>query len=125
MIEGVVVVNTRKGIKGELLCMDNKQLGTRVSGSTARSLEELAAEQGNSVSTEIKNAVEFYLLERKLKKLQNMARVGIELNRLSDESLERVFQLFNDLTLSGEMEQSDFINFFAQLLEEKVKRAKG
>ena len=96
-----------------------------MNGEVAKSLEELAAEQGNSISTEIKNAVEFYLLERKLKKMQNMARVGIELNRLSDESLERVFNLFNDLTLSGEMEQNDFLTFFGQLLEEKVKRAKG
>ncbi|MBT2693153.1 hypothetical protein [Bacillus sp. ISL-55] len=104
--------------------MDNKQLGTRVSGQAARSLEELASEQGNSISTEIKNAVEFYLLERKLKKLKNMTRIGIELNRLSNDSLDRVFNLFNDLTLSDEMDQTDFVSFFGQLLEEKVNRAK-
>lgn len=105
--------------------MDNKQLGTRVSSEVARSLEQVAAENGNTISTELRNAVEFYLMEYEQKRISNLARVGLELGKLSDGSLEKVFNLFNDLTLNGEMRQKDFVGFFAQLLEEKVNRAKG
>jgi predicted DNA-binding protein len=114
----------------EMLEMDNKkskqinskQYGTRVNRETAKTLEQLASEQGETVSTTIKNAVHFYLSEYEQKRQKNMARVGIELGRLSNESLDKVFHLFNDLVLAAEMDQKDFVGFFAQLLEEKVNR---
>jgi predicted DNA-binding protein len=98
----------------------SKQYGTRVTKETALTLEELAKEQGKTVSLQINELVTESLKEYRQRR--DMARVSLELGKLSDKSLENVFNLFNGLTLSGEMDQTDFLEFFRQLLKEKVER---